>query len=60
MKIEITDADAKMLHDLLAAQLRKIEDELVHTDQRGLQREIAGDADRVRALIQRLGFAAAA
>ncbi|HET9992745.1 MAG TPA: hypothetical protein VFQ65_29625 [Kofleriaceae bacterium] len=56
MTIEITEIDAQLLRQLLAAQLQKIEDELVHTDQRGMQREIAGDAERVRTLIHRLGF----
>jgi hypothetical protein len=54
MTIEISPNDAKTLHQLLLDQLHKIEDELVHTDQRGLQREIAGDAEKLRGLIERL------
>ena len=54
MTIEISPNDAKALHKLLLDQLHKIEDELVHTDKRGLQREIAGDAEKLRGLIERL------
>ncbi|HEY6034927.1 MAG TPA: hypothetical protein VIV58_11725 [Kofleriaceae bacterium] len=60
MTIELTQDDAKLLRTLLSAELHKIEEELVHTDQRKLQREIAGDVGRVRALIQRLGLESAA
>ena len=60
MTIELTPNDANLLRELLSAQLHKIEEELVHTDQRKLQREIAGDAGQLRALIQRLGLGAVA
>lgn len=56
MRLELTVDDAKILHHLLLAQLDRIEDELVHTDKRSMQREIAGDATRLRALIDRLNL----
>jgi hypothetical protein len=39
----------------LREQLHRIETELVHTDKRDLQREIAGDAAQLRQLMTRLG-----
>jgi hypothetical protein len=56
MRIDLTPGDAKVLQQLLTEQLNKLETELVHTDKRELQREIAGEAARIRGLIGRLGL----
>lgn len=53
MLIEIEPQDASFLRDHLNARLRAVEDELVHTDKREIQRTLAADANRLRALISR-------
>jgi hypothetical protein len=54
MIVDLTPDEAKLLHRVLAAQLDKVEAELVHTDKRQMQRDIANDAAQLRALIGRL------
>lgn len=53
MLIELEPQDAKFLREHLDARLRAVEDELVHTDRREMQRALAADANRLRALIGR-------
>jgi len=54
MRYELSPDDARFLHDQLVRHLQVIEDELIHTDRRDLQREIAADARRLRELIDRI------
>ncbi len=54
MQIDLSLDDARFLHQVLARHLEEMENELVHTDQRDLQREIAADARRLRELLGRI------
>ena len=54
MQIEMSSDDALFLQEQLMRQLKRVEDELVHTEQRDLKRAVADDARRLRALIDRL------
>ena len=54
MRVVLSPDDARFLRAQLTAHLREIEGELVHTDARDLQREIAEEARRLRELIDRL------
>jgi hypothetical protein len=54
MQIDLSIEDARFLHQLLARHLEEMENELVHTDKRAMQREIAADAKRLRELLARL------
>jgi Arc/MetJ-type ribon-helix-helix transcriptional regulator len=54
MHIELTDDDAKFLHEHLVRHLHAVEDEVIHTDLRDLRRELADDAERLRRLIDRM------
>ena len=54
MQIDLNLDDTRFLHQVLARHLEEMENELVHTDKRDLQREIAADAKRLRALIARI------
>jgi hypothetical protein len=54
MRVVLSPDDARFLRAQLTAHLREIEGELVHTDARAMQREIADDARRLRELIERL------
>jgi hypothetical protein len=54
MRVVLSPDDARFLRAQLTAHLQEIEGELVHTDARSMQREIADDARRLRELIDRL------
>ncbi len=54
MQIDLSLDDARFLHQVLARQLQVMENELVHTDKREMQREIAADTRRLRELLGRL------
>jgi hypothetical protein len=54
MQIDLSLDDARFLHQLLARHLQEMENELVHTDKREMQREIAADTRRLRELLGRL------
>jgi len=53
MQIDLSIDEARFLHQHLARHLEEMESELVHTDQRDLQREIAADTQRLRELLAR-------
>ena len=53
MQIDLNTEDARFLHQQLARHLEEMESELVHTDKRDLQREIAADTRRLRELLAR-------
>ncbi len=52
--LELTIEEARFLREQLSRQLAHIEDELVHTDARDMQRELAQELERLRALTNRL------
>jgi len=54
MQIELSQDDMRFLHQQLARHLEELEGELVHTDKRDLQRAIAADTERLRALLARI------
>ncbi|MDB4958598.1 MAG: hypothetical protein JWO36_6167 [Myxococcales bacterium] len=54
MRVELTKSDAMFLRDQLARHLERLEDELVHTDKRPMQRSLAADAGRLRELFERM------
>ena len=54
MQIDLSIDDARFLHQQLARHLEEMESELVHTDRREMQREIAADARRLREILARL------
>lgn len=54
MQIDLSIEDVRFLHQQLARHLEEVELELVHTDKRDLQREIAADARRLRAILARI------
>lgn len=54
MQIDLSPDDARFLHQVLARHLQEMENELVHTDKREMQREIAADTRRLRELLGRI------
>ncbi len=54
MQIDLSIEDVRFLHQQLARHLEEVELELVHTDKREMQREIAEDARRLRAILARI------
>jgi len=52
--LQLTHDDARFLCAQLERQLAHIDDELVHTDNRQMQRELARDVDRLRMVLGRL------
>jgi hypothetical protein len=54
MQIDLDTDDIRFLHRQLTRHLEEMENELVHTDKRDLQRALAMDAQRLRALIARI------
>jgi len=54
MQIDLSIDDTRFLHQQLARHLEEMESELVHTDQRDMQREIAADARRLREILARI------
>jgi hypothetical protein len=54
MQIDLDTDDIRFLHRQLTRHLEEMENELVHTDKRDLQRLLAMDAQRLRALIARI------
>ena len=54
MQLELSKDEALFLKVQLNRHLGELDDELIHTDKRLLQRELAKDAERLRNLEQRL------
>jgi hypothetical protein len=59
MTLELDRDECKMLEIALDREIQWLESELVHTDKHDLQRALATDLERVRALAARLGDAIA-
>ncbi len=55
--LELTHEDAKFLDDQLRRQLERVEDELVHTDKRAMQADIARDLEHLARIHKRLAHA---
>ena len=60
MRVELSLNDARHLYAHLKLRLVELDDELVHTDSRQLQHDLARDAERLRAIIDELNRRAAA
>ncbi|HVH46385.1 MAG TPA: hypothetical protein VM925_28785, partial [Labilithrix sp.] len=56
--LQLTQDDARFLCTQLERQLAHIDDELVHTDKREMQRELARDVARLRSVLGQLTGAA--
>jgi len=54
MQIDLSIEDARFLHQQLTRHIEEMETESVHTDKRDMQREIAADARRLRAILARI------
>jgi hypothetical protein len=54
MRCDVNTADALFLHEHLTRDLERLESELVHTDKRSMQRELAAEVQRLRELIARI------
>jgi hypothetical protein len=54
MQIDLSIEDARFLHQQLTRHIEEMESELVHTDKRDMQREIAADAKRLREILARI------
>ncbi len=54
MQVDLSPDDVRFLRHQLMRQLEIMENELVHTDARRLQRDIAAEARRLRDLIDRM------
>ena len=54
MHLELTDEEARMLALHLERHIKRVDDELVHTDSRQMQRELAHDERRLVAILEKL------
>jgi hypothetical protein len=54
MYLELTPEEAAFLREHLAKHVAQVENELVHTDKRELQRALARDVDRLRGIERKL------
>lgn len=52
--LQLAAADAAFLKEQLGSQLNHIENELVHTDDRSMQRALAADLERLKTLCDRV------
>ncbi len=58
--LDLSLDDARFLRDQLARQLQEVDDELVHTSSRPMQRGLAADSERLRQISRTLEAAIAA
>jgi hypothetical protein len=54
MQIELSPDDVQFLRQHLTRHLEEVENELVHTDARKMQRDIAADARRLRSILDKI------
>ncbi|MBX3199553.1 MAG: hypothetical protein KF850_36525 [Labilithrix sp.] len=52
--LQLSLDDARFLCGQLGRHLERVDDELVHTDKREMQRELARDVARLRAVLRQL------
>lgn len=55
--LQLTNDDAAFLQEQITSRVRQIENELVHTDKRALQAEIARDLERLERIHDRVAHA---
>jgi hypothetical protein len=51
VQIQLSEVDATFLCDQLKRHMSRLDDELVHTDKRSMQRDIAKEVDHLRAVL---------
>ncbi len=56
--LQLSPEEATFLQAQLERHREHVENELVHTDHRNMQRELARDVERIRGLLERLSQAA--
>jgi hypothetical protein len=54
MHLDLSADEARFLREHLQAHIGDVEDELIHTDRRAMQRELARDIDHLRSIERRL------
>lgn len=54
ISLRLSREEVVFLAEQLERQLTTVENELVHTDARGMQRDLAADLERLRALAARI------
>lgn len=54
MNLELSERQAGLLLEHLARQIARVEDELVHTEARQMQHELALETEQLRELYERL------
>lgn len=54
MQITLTDEEARLLALHLTKHIKHVDDELVHTDKRSMQRELALDERRLLGILEKL------
>jgi hypothetical protein len=54
MQLDLTDEEARLLALHLTKHIKHVDDELVHTDKRSMQRELAHDERRLLSILQKL------
>jgi hypothetical protein len=54
MKLDLTNMEARLLRDHVGQHLKEVDDELVRTDKRDLQHQLAREENKLRAILNRL------
>ena len=54
MNLDLTPEEAKLLADHLERHIARVDHELIHTDQRQMQREIHREEQQLSAILTRL------
>jgi hypothetical protein len=54
MKLDLTNMEARLLRDHLAQHLKEVDDELVRTDKRELQHQLAREESKLHTILTRL------
>ena len=54
MQVDLTDEEARLLALHLTKHIKHVDDELVHTDKRSMQRDLALDERRLLAILEKL------
>jgi hypothetical protein len=54
MQLNLTDEEARLLALHLTKHIKHVDDELVHTDKRSMQRELALDERRLVSILEKL------
>jgi hypothetical protein len=54
MQVDLTDEEARLLALHLTKHIKHVDDELVHTDKRSMQRDLALDERRLLGILEKL------